>query len=384
MSDYQIQQYTPDLWKQVCKIQSDIWMSSTKLAGAYLDWKYVRNPYIQEPLIYVASYNDQVVAMRAMYGTCWEAGEDKQNLILPLASDAGISPEHRDRGIFQELSNYAADDLRTRGYSHILNFSPTPSNYVVSIMTMGWKRIGSKETLSRYSNIKPPQQSSGDSAGETASRSSTGENLKRRVVNVGVSTGRKIKKALGVHAFTEMDQNIRKQGNHLSLSKEPRPQQMQNLIQQLGSDGRLRQIRDQTYFAWRFGNPLYTYRFLFWGDDEIDGYLILQNVVGRRQVNIIDWEGRNSQIRAGLLDAAIRLGQFKTMTIWGATLSDSTIETLQKIGFSNENSGRDSFNRHGQFMLKQLASEPSDGTILGRNPLDKNSWDLRTVYSEEA
>ena len=126
----------------------------------------------------------------------------------------------------------------------------------------------------------------------------------------------------------------------------------------------------------------FCYRFVFWGDENLDGYMVLQNTVGRRQVNIVDWEGRNPQVRSDLLEAVIGLGQFRTMGTWGATRHGPDIEALQKSGFSHANTAAASSG--GRFMLKPLGPDAGNIGILGCHPLDQGNWDLRMIYSDGA
>ncbi len=375
MSDYKLQMYTPDLLERVCELQNHLWGRSTKLNAAYLDWKHLHNPYLEVPLVYVAICNDRVVGMRSMFGTCWEAGDYKERLVLPSAADTVIAPEHRNRGLFEELTHYAMEDLDARGYSHVLNFSPSASNYVVSVMTMGWHSIGKMEIMTR--------QKLTDSVVACALNSASKYWIARKAVGAGRMAGRLMKNAMHIDAFYALDRNARSHSHHpVSLAKKPRPQAMADLIRDLGGDGRLRQVRDEIFFAWRFENPRAHYRFLFWGGEDPDGYMILQNTVGQTTLNIVDWEGRNPKIRSDLLEAAISWGQYRSLCIWGATLPGSARETLKNASFSCATKTDKPDNRRGCCMLKPLGSDAACKDILGCRPLEYNSWDLRMIYSD--
>lgn len=374
MSDYRLQMYTQDLHGQVCELQKHLWGSSIRLNAAYLDWKHLSNPYIEEPLIYVALYDGRVVGMRAMYGTCWEAGDYTDKTVLPCAADTVIEPHHRDSSLFQKLTNYVMDDLSTRGYSYALNFTPSAANYVVSVLTMGWRPMGSSETLTR--------QISSNSVVAKMIDSTSRFKIARKVQGVSRTIGRKVRTAMHINAFADLDRNARTHGHPVSLSREPRPEAMADLVQRLGGDGRLRHVRNHDFFSWRFGNPRASYRFLFWGDEDPGGYMVLQNTAGQAHVNIVDWEGRDPEVRSDILEAAMNWGHFRNLSTWGATLSDSVIEMLQKAGFSPANTTADSLNRAGQFLLKPLGPDAGSENLLGRQPLEHDNWDLRMIYSD--
>ena len=117
----------------------------------------------------------------------------------------------------------------------------------------------------------------------------------------------------------------RRANPHVTLQRKPRPGAMADLTERIGCDGRIRQVRDHQYIAWRFSYPLSSYRFLFWEVGGLDGYLILRTSPYKNQnsVSIVDCEGVNSQV-------AIWIGHFAHLDIWSAILSNSTKSLLQK------------------------------------------------------
>ncbi len=371
---YKLQRYTPNLWRQICRVHKCLGGRAAVVPPAFLDWKYLRNPFLEQPLIYLALSGSRVVGMRAVFGTCWETGIDSQNVVLPVFSDTGLVPEHRDRGLYRELSDYAVEDLRSRGFSHVLSFTPNANNYVVSVMTMGWRPLGSQESMTR--GAPAPASADGNAPTPTLLKK-----MRAGTREAGINAGRRLKAVLCTNAFAALEKKVLCSNSPLTVSRKPRPQAMANLEPEAGGDKRLRHVRDNAYFSWRFGNPRFRYRFVFWGDKDPGGYMILQNTPGRRQVNIVDWEGRDAQIRTKMLEAVIRLGQFRTMSTWGATLSESRIEALERNGFSNTGA---SCGHAERFMIKPLMPESADARILGCNPLQQKNWSLRMIYSDGA
>lgn len=374
MSDYTLQKYTPDLQEQVCRLQKYLWGPSIKLNAAYLDWKHLRNPYLPEPLIYLALYEGRVVGMRAMFGACWEAGDYTEKFVLPCAADTVIEPNHRDRGLFQELTDYVMNDLRERNYKQVLNFTSSSSNYIVSVLTMGWRPMGSSEALVR--------QIPSNSIVEKMFESSARFKIARKVQGVSRILGRKVRPAVSMNAFSRMDRNAGTQALPIKLSREPRPEAMADLIRRLGGDGRIRHVRDQAFFSWRFSNPRGNYRFLYWGQESLDGYMILQNIVGEAHINIVDWEATGSEIRSDLLEAALTWGHFRNVCTWGTTLPEPVIEILRQAGFTAASVAKDATSRGGQFMLKSLGTDETSDMISNRRLLDPGHWDLRMIYSD--
>jgi hypothetical protein len=171
----------------------------------------------------------------------------------------------------------------------------------------------------------------------------------------------------------------------ISLSQQARPDAMAELIRKLGTDGRIRHVRDARYFAWRFGNPLNEYRFLYAGDgDRLTGYLVIRRSVSDRfdqsAVHLSDWEAIDAKVKRALLRAAIAWGGFGHLMTWTATLSDDSLRILREAGFAAPvRSPR------GLPCVLIRSCQPDkpgpDWTFGGRPLLDISSWDLRMLYS---
>ena len=112
---------------------------------------------------------------------------------------------------------------------------------------------------------------------------------------------------------------------------------MSELVIRLGHDGRIRQVRDREFFAWRFRNPLRDYRFLYFGNTRLEGYLVLMSqhptTPSPTRVKIVDLEATSASVRSELLDAAIDLGRFPELFAWAATLPGEARTYLVSRGF---------------------------------------------------
>ena len=82
--------------------------------------------------------------------------------------------------------------------------------------------------------------------------------------------------------------------------------------------------------GWRFDDAIGPFRFLFWDDGQLGGYLILRGGIARSgsRAGILDWEASEPQIKRELLSAAVCWGRFKSVDIWSASLDAETKETL--------------------------------------------------------
>ena len=149
MTDYVVRRVRPGDEMGIAKLQRHLWGTKPADNVRYLSWKYFDNPYIPEPIIFVATLAGEVVAMRGICGAAWEIPGIAGSAPAPTAADLVIHPNHRDKGLYQELNSCAFDALNEAGFPHILNLSANPQNYVAATLTQGWKAVGSLEILTR-------------------------------------------------------------------------------------------------------------------------------------------------------------------------------------------------------------------------------------------
>jgi hypothetical protein len=159
---------------------------------------------------------------------------------------------------------------------------------------------------------------------------------------------------------------------------------MAELITRIGDDERFRHVRDEQYFAWRFQNPRGVYRFLFWQDERLEGYLVVYACyyTGESQCSIVDWEGTSHRVRTGLLQALFQLAGFDEFQTWSATLSEDKRRVLEEAGFQRvEHSVT---KKVATVLVRPTRDDPTEGDwILGsQRLLDLGNWDLRMIYSE--
>jgi GNAT superfamily N-acetyltransferase len=346
--DYEIVPYRPEFKRQVVELQAHLWGPDLAVNAAHLEWKYERNPYVETPLIYLALHRGQVVGMRGLYGAQWQIGQPCQKWFGLCAGDLVIAPEHRNHGLFTQIMRAAFNDAAGRGHAFIFNLSAGRVTYLGSL-AMGWRGIGRLQTMRRR--------------GDAGSAEESFQRLDR----------------YGARRW-------RVAGTHLSVGQAPRPEAMADLVERLGSNGRIRHVRDQQYFAWRFQNPLSVYRFLFWEEGRLEGYLVMRRSVyaDRPRVDIADWEATNDHIRADLLKAAIQWGHFQDLTIWSATLLDEAQTVLRHHGFTPVHAAGP-IARDLPTVLVRPADDgrlEADWVLADRRLLDVENWDLRMIYSD--
>jgi GNAT superfamily N-acetyltransferase len=366
--EYEIVKYQPEFRRQVVELQAHLWGAGFDMNTAYLEWKHEHNPYVDTPLIYVALYGQKVIGMRAFFGCKWEVGDPCETFLGPCAGDLVVDPEHRRRGVFTKIMGVALSDLAEMGYTYIFNFSGNEKT-VLGSLKQGWRSAGSLQPIRRKAGKKPISR-----------------RMQRYVKKLPfLSSGK------GHPPFYFLDKNSARQRGkvdpHVSMGRTPRPQAMSQLVEQMGHDGRIRHVRDHPYFAWRFQNPRRSYRFLFWERDSLEGYLVLQTKNEHKvksSARIVDWEATNHQVRADLLQAAIRWGRFHNLFIWSAPLPEETNSLLQDTGFQHIDDAGSVIPESRPLLIRPVRDEMlnADWVVASRRLLDLANWDFRMIYSD--
>jgi GNAT superfamily N-acetyltransferase len=296
--------------------------------------------------------------MRGMFGSKWETGQNDEILHVLYATDLVIAPEHRNKGLFTHIMRAACDDLAHRGCRYVFNLSASPVTHSISLMT-GWRGIGSLQPMQLRYRDDPPEVAS----------------VKKR------------------YPFDDFDRYHDRRNAALirpvTVESAPRPAAMADLVNRIRPSGRLRHVRDQEYFAWRFQNPLSFYRFLYCEGNELEGYLVLYAPreplwVRKTGVHIVDWEASTSEAYEALLQAAIQWGRFNRLTVWSAPLADGAKALLEGAGFKPVEAKAGLARSHPTLLVRPVRDEmlKADWVWAGRRLLDLDSWDLRMIYSD--
>jgi GNAT superfamily N-acetyltransferase len=371
LMSYEIVPYRADLVPEVARLQTRLWSSDPELNARYFHWKYERNPYERQPLVYLALQDGRAVAMRGLYGSRWECGPRREVFAPLVADDMVVAPEHANRRLVSRIMRAAFAEAAGRGCSHLLNLSGGVVT-VFGSLAMGWKSAGT---------VNPVALRSGSEV-----RFLRAQGILARLPLVWRYATRAALHPGSERALFRRLDRAAHDDLPISLEREPRPAAMADLVERLGHDGRLRHVRDQAFFAWRYANPLHEYRFVFCGDQPLEGYLVLQRSVSDRsarfRVRIVDLEAATVGAREGMLRWVVTAGRFPEVVTWTASASPEVRHLFEAAGFRPtevEKTARGV----GCVLVRPLVANPTarDWTLGGLNLLDLANWDLRLVYS---
>ncbi|MGH9369324.1 MAG: GNAT family N-acetyltransferase [Thermoanaerobaculia bacterium] len=370
---YEIVRYRPDFRDAVARLLTHLLSPDQSVNKAYMAWKHEQNPYRREPLIYLARCGGEVVGMRSFLATRWEAGSPAETFEALHAGDFAIAPEHRDRGLVSRIMQTAFRELRDEPYPYAINLSAGRVTHLASLAA-GWRSAGPVDPI-----------------GRRFLRAATLLRVRGRLSRIpfvgGLASRLAVRASGALAPFSRLDRiEARRQGRlgpRVMIGRTPLSEAMAELVSRLPFDGRIRHVRDERYFAWRFRNPLRNYRFLYWDEKRLEGYLVLQTgrpPLGR--VHVVDWEARDEVVRADLLHAALDGGEYPELVAWATTLAPAARRLVEENGFRPVD--REKKARGIPCVLVRPIREEGlsgDWTVAGRRLLDPADWDLRMIYS---
>lgn len=371
-STYEIIRYRSDLKRQVIELQTHLWSSDLALNASYFDWKYERNPYIKQPLIYLAMWNGRVVGMRGFFGIRWECGVPAQRFTSLYADDMVVAPEHRARGLMSKIMTPAFADLADQGYGHVFSLS-AGSVTLNSSLQMGWRSAGWVRSM-RLRSVS------------TILRNAVLRRLKKLPGFPNMLAASVSQKSLGSpRPSGEIGGGKIARYSSVSIEDKPRCGAMAELVEQIGTDGRIRHVRDSEYFQWRFQNPQSRYRYIYSWADRLQGYLVLQEHCSNpNQLNIVDWQARDEAVKKDLLSVVTsNFAKSRELVIWSATLPQPTIALLQRCGFRLHSRPNGVAHFPTEILVRPTLHPDSESewTLGGRRLLDLANWDLEMLYS---
>jgi hypothetical protein len=362
LASYEVVKYKPQFRNDIIRLQTHLWSSNLKWNSAYFHWKYESNPYIVGQLIYLVVYRNEIVAMRGLYGGEWEAGDGGCRFQVPCAGDLVVLPTHRGKWLFNKIDQYAATDLKQLGFCFAFNFSGSPSTVLLSLRS-GWLHAGAYSRMVRTPEPLP-EVGGVEGGGLRNCADLRAESIEGQLEPI-------------------LSSPIR---CRISVEAQSRPTEMAALVRRLPWDGRIRHVRDEQYFSWRYRNPLSQYTFVFGQAQCLDGYLVLQSPLNRprRLREIADWEACRSDVRWEILQAAISQFGADPMGIETASLDSQSIDMLQAAGFRDQKASDRRVGYQAGLLVRYL-NDPTVSTHMSKcsvTPSALANWDLRMAYSD--
>ncbi len=343
--------FDAELLEQAALLRANEWGGATRVNSDYLVWKYVRNPYIDPPVVQFALRAGHVVGMRGSIGACWES--DGARHVIPLGGDLLVERSMRRRGIAGAMQRAAVAELAARGIEASISLSANRYG-AASAASSGWVPFAKLDLVEWVAPTAPASHA-------------------RRLVSRGIDeTSRlahRIRLPLSprrVSPFRELDVAIESNPNGLRRAS---PRGLAAIAALEAPSPRLRHVRDEEYFSWRLANPLAHYRALA----SSAAYVVLQWDGYGSFASLVDWRS----LESSALDALQRevLGHVRGLRVWSASLDD-TLGRVVDAGQLTE-----STNSSATFMVRSTGSDERDlesAVALA----SAAGWDIRMLDSD--
>jgi GNAT superfamily N-acetyltransferase len=346
-----------DLLTPAAALLASEWGGEAEVFRAHLDWKYLRNPYLPEPLAQVAVSGGEVVGVHGAMGTCWEAAG--RRLIVPHGGDFVVAPAFRRMGISRLLLNAYRDWSTARGFPFVVSFSTNPAG-TRSSLSVGWQEVAAFPSLAV----------GGAGLGATGRRLTAatltwldgyrlGADLHRRGRHLAASRRRDPFATLDDMSAGELLVGPRFPQERLLPDAAPRASRV------------ISHVRDAAYFDWRLDDPLSDFRVA-----TLPGaYVVLGCHRSGGPVRLVDWRFADPEAFSLLVGLVLRcVGRVR---LWQTSLDDRTAGILRRAGRVAAAEGPPE-----TFVIGLLTDAIGELWPGGPAITDPQSWNVRMLDSD--
>ena len=369
--NYELAAYTPELQAQLVALRCAAFGGTLASTRAHLQWKYEENPYLDQPLLHVALFEGRVVGMRGWYGSRWRVGGDPRAWTIPCGADFVVDQSHRGRGLASRLLTHSLEGPAAKGYEYVFSLSANQTTRLLQFRC-GWKRVAPYHTWGRGERPQPAMTNRPDV---------------RRYPNVFARAQRRAARMLGdwrvQPPFHWFDAWASRLDGPLVATAAPRVQEMATLASRYHDQSRIHQVRDETFYGWRFRNPLSEYRFVFHTQHgDLDGFVVLQQPQSGGVVTIVDWAVPTPGVWSALLGAVADSGA-DSIQITSTLFTDEQAGILERLAFSPIVQPDTRTRPAPGLYLQAVSPASTDKWSLGHQRLlDSGGWDVRMIDAD--
>ncbi|MEW6144884.1 MAG: hypothetical protein AB1598_07700 [Thermodesulfobacteriota bacterium] len=365
---------------QIARLKTINWGLDFDVFRSYAKWNYLDRPHSKPPLIYFVRLGEETVAMRGAYETTWQVNNASPRFHAFCSADLLILQEYRNKGLYKEFASYVMEDLCKMGVRYFFSFTATPLNSIISL-SIGWKAIGKINVMEKQFQTN---RSKAISLAKNLAGPRAIQLLKKARLNLILKRRRKDdpqkNDVIDNRARTQLPSSI-------TLENRPRPLEMARLVDSTRPKDKITLVRDESFFDWRYNNPLSKYRFLYWYDDGLKGYLVLQSHLYSLEslgtYNIFELEAINSSVKIDLLNAVISIINEGSITVWTNMLDQDSYEFLVSNGFKEKNSAKIINETTRTMLIRPIGKHDDKIEFQGLNLLDADNWDFKMILMHD-
>lgn len=278
--------YYREALSEITALQEHLWMGGIENNKSYFEWKYLRNPYLDERYVSLAWASDRLIGMVGAFGACWSS-QDGAIHMLPCLSDTVLAPEARGTDIFMALIDHLTERLRSDGIGWLLDFGDQPA--APALQLRGWRRVESWAVAERPADT-----------------------------NVGLA----------------------EPVPGLDITIEPRPDFAELAVLSAAQSyrGRFRHRRETAYFEWRHGNPLAEHTYvLAHRSNRLQGFMLAHRskslTAHFSPITVVDHASTDDIVWKALLTKTMRSFEKEHLSISLRELSAPQSAMLTENGF---------------------------------------------------
>jgi GNAT superfamily N-acetyltransferase len=317
-----------------------------------LNWKYSENPFLATPSFIVVRHLGEIVGMRGFYGGKWNLAENEAATIQPHADDLIIHPDHRNRGLYWEIHNASLQWAKRNGFRTLVSLSAGQATQQLSLAA-GWQEVGDLENIYR-SVVTPSTYRPLYSYARRAKNRFRKIAARSRSNRSSPPSNRSLNKALATIITIKTPRiEVSSEADYLGMSS----------LSESARSAEFGSPRSEVFLRWRLKNPVKKYRFVYWRDSSLRGYVMLSwSQEDPYRITVADYAVESPDIFYELLDALVcsRRGDFSMMS---STLLDSLLRTAENLGFQSDPNFKKGTQR--RFMIYALGE--SDLPVALRN-----------------
>lgn len=319
MSSYTIRWFQPEDVDAFLDLYTDVF-DEWLVGPAWFSWKYTDNPFLDHVPILVAERDDELVGARPFFALPMALSGDERIALQP--ADTMVHEDHRGRGLFTRMTDWAIDHYTDREPAFFFNFPNDQS--LPGYRNLGWETVGEE---SRFYRIQHPE------------RVLTARNGNQRSRVAGM-----ISEPL-VGAYNSLCEAIASQHvpRDISISEhETIPVSELASIYRRSIPNEIHAVRNETFLEWRFDNPHWEYTTYLTEDETEPVAVVVGDSVGLttgiRVTRIVDVlpidDDRTDEQMLALL--ARTLKDFSTSDVFVAQSSVFPSQVLGQLGFYSD------------------------------------------------
>lgn len=128
-------QYTDAYFDRTIDFLKREWKSiNTDKWEKYFFWKYINNPYIRFPNIFVAVDRRDIIGFRAIFVQKFSYGNTV--LLIGSGADARIAESYRGKGIYKALVDFGNNYCNNNNINYLLNLTSNKNSTPI-LMKLG-------------------------------------------------------------------------------------------------------------------------------------------------------------------------------------------------------------------------------------------------------